>query len=77
VAETKSPKKEDMQMKDKLLKLSVMLQILKDENGQDLIEYALVVALIAFAATAGMSTVAADINLAFTNIGSKLTTYVS
>jgi pilus assembly protein Flp/PilA len=64
-------------MKDKLLKLSVMLQILKDENGQDLIEYALVVALIAFAATAGMSTVAADINLAFTNIGSKLTTYVS
>jgi pilus assembly protein Flp/PilA len=64
-------------MKDKLLKLSVMLQILKDENGQDLIEYALVVALIAFAATAGMSTVAADINLAFTNIGSRLTAAVS
>jgi pilus assembly protein Flp/PilA len=64
-------------MKDKLLKLSVMFQILKDENGQDLIEYALVVALIAFAATAGMSTVATDINLAFTNIGSKLTTYTS
>ena len=64
-------------MKDKFLKLSVMLQILKDENGQDLIEYALVVALIAFAATAGMSTVAKDINLAFTNIGGKITTYVS
>lgn len=60
-------------MKDKLLKLSVKLQILLDEKGQDLIEYALVVALIAFAATAGMSTLATDINLAFTNIGTKLT----
>jgi len=64
-------------MKDKLLKLSVMLQILKDENGQDLIEYALVVALIALAATAGMSSVAASINIAFSNIGSKLSGYTS
>jgi pilus assembly protein Flp/PilA len=64
-------------MKDKLLKLSVMLQILKDENGQDLIEYALVVALIAFAATAGMSSVAAAINTAFINIGTKVSTYTS
>ena len=59
-------------MKDKLLKLSVMLQILMDENGQDLIEYALVVALIAFAATAGMNTLAADINAAFNKIGTRL-----
>ena len=64
-------------MKDKLLKLSVMLQILKDENGQDLIEYALVVALIALAATAGMQAVAGGINAAFTNIGTKLSTYTS
>jgi pilus assembly protein Flp/PilA len=64
-------------MKDKLLKLSVMLQILKDENGQDLIEYALVVALIAFAATAGMSAVAAGINQAFITIGTKISTYVT
>jgi len=48
---------------------------LEDERGQDLIEYALVVALIAFAATAGMNTVANDINTAFTNIGGKITTY--
>jgi pilus assembly protein Flp/PilA len=60
-------------MKDKLLRLSVILQILKDENGQDLIEYALVVALIAFAATAGMSTLANAINNAFITIGGKLT----
>ncbi len=59
-------------MKDKLLKLSAMLQILKDESGQDLIEYALVVALIAFAATAGMSSVATAINTAFNHLGTTL-----
>jgi len=64
-------------MKDTLLKLSVKLQILLDEKGQDLIEYALVVALIAFAATAGMSTLAGDINSAFGKIGSALTTATS
>jgi pilus assembly protein Flp/PilA len=64
-------------MKDKLLKLSVMLQILKDENGQDLIEYALVVALIAFAATAGMGSLALSLNQAFNHIGTKVTTYIT
>jgi pilus assembly protein Flp/PilA len=64
-------------MKDKLLLLSVKLQLLKDESGQDLIEYALVVALIAFAATAGMSTLASDINSAFGQIGNKLTAAVT
>ena len=64
-------------MKDKLLKLSAMLQILKDEGGQDLIEYALVVALIAFAATAGMGSLAASLNQAFTNIGTKVTNYIT
>jgi pilus assembly protein Flp/PilA len=64
-------------MKDKFLKFSVMLQILKDESGQDLIEYALVVALIAFAATAGMSSVASAINTAFNHIGTKLGVYVT
>jgi pilus assembly protein Flp/PilA len=54
-----------------------MLQLLKDENGQDLIEYALMVALIAFAATVGMNAVATGINQAFTNIGTKLSTYTS
>jgi pilus assembly protein Flp/PilA len=61
-----------------LLKQYVRMQtLLADERGQDLIEYALVVALIAFAATAGMNTVATDINKAFTSIGTKLTTYTS
>ena len=65
-------------MKDKLLKVSAKIQtLLMSEEGQDLIEYALVVALIAFAATAGMKAVAGGINTAFTNIGTKLSTYTS
>ena len=61
-----------------LLKQYVRMQtLLADERGQDLIEYALVVALIAFGAAAGMETVANKINIAFTNIGTKLTTYTS
>lgn len=65
-------------MQDMILKAYVKMQTLfADEKGQDLIEYALVVALIAFAATAGMGTVATKINTAFNNIGNKLTTYTS
>ena len=43
--------------------------MLADDSGQDLIEYALVVALIAFAAISGMSSLAGAINTAFSNIG--------
>jgi pilus assembly protein Flp/PilA len=65
-------------MKDKLMQLSVKLQVLlMNEEGQDLIEYALVVALIAFAATAGMQALAGKINSAFTNIGSTLSSYIA
>ncbi len=52
-------------------------QNLREDHGQDLIEYALVVGLIAFAATAGMGSVATKINAAFATIGTTLTTYVS
>jgi len=62
-------------MKDLLMKLYVKAQLFREDNGQDLIEYALVAALIALAATAGMNTVASDISTAFSNIGTKLTTY--
>jgi pilus assembly protein Flp/PilA len=77
VAGIKTTQKEKTQMKDKLLKLSVMLQILKDESGQDLIEYVLAIALVAFVATAGLSSMAAAINTAFTNIGTKLGVYIT
>jgi pilus assembly protein Flp/PilA len=62
-------------MNDKLLKLSVKMQtLLVQEEGQDLIEYALVVALIAFAAVTSMKTLANDINQIFLSIGTALTT---
>jgi pilus assembly protein Flp/PilA len=54
-----------------------MKQLLKnlmtEESGQDLIEYALVAALIAFAAVTAMNGLAGSINSAFSVIGSKLT----
>jgi pilus assembly protein Flp/PilA len=61
------------QMKDQLMKLSVKLQLLlENEEGQDLVEYALVVAMIAFAATVGMNSLAGSINNAFISIGTQL-----
>ncbi len=42
------------------------------EEGQDLVEYALVVALIAFGAIAGMSFLASQINAAFSTVGTTL-----
>jgi pilus assembly protein Flp/PilA len=48
----------------------------KEEAGQDLIEYALVVALIALAATAGMSGLATQINTVFSKLGSILNSYI-
>jgi pilus assembly protein Flp/PilA len=68
---------EGSEMKETMLKLSAKLQtLLLQEEGQDLIEYALVVALIAFAATVGMKTLAGDINNAFIGIGNTLTTNI-
>ncbi|MEO5926640.1 MAG: Flp family type IVb pilin [Bryobacteraceae bacterium] len=64
-------------MKNVLHTLYAKYQILMHEDGQDLVEYALVVALIAFAATAGMNTLATNINLAFTNIGTRLSGYTT
>jgi pilus assembly protein Flp/PilA len=65
-------------MNTMLLKLYVKFQDLASrEEGQDLVEYALVVALIAFGATAGMKALATGLNSAFSNISSTLGTYVS
>jgi pilus assembly protein Flp/PilA len=61
-----------------LLKLLVQLQDLTSrEDGQDLVEYALVVALIAFGATAGMKNLATGLNSAFKGISTTLGSYVS
>ena len=64
-------------MKNFIWKAFIKAQALREEHGQDLIEYALVAALIALAATVGMGTLANSINNAFGSVGSKLTTYTS
>ncbi|MGO9337487.1 MAG: Flp family type IVb pilin [Terracidiphilus sp.] len=65
-------------MKDKLYTLYFKLQDLAHgEDGQDLVEYALTVALIAFAATAGMSSLANGVNTAFNGISTTLGSYTT
>ena len=70
-------------MKNTFLKYYVKMQVLKDamirdESGQDLVEYALVVSLIALGATASMSTLATSFSTRRSlKVGSKLSTYTS
>ena len=65
-------------MNTMLLKLYVKFQDLASrEEGQDLVEYALVVALVAFGATAGMKALAGGLNTAFNNISTTLSSYVA
>jgi pilus assembly protein Flp/PilA len=65
-------------MKDNLMKMySAAVRMFQEEKGQDLVEYALTVALIALAATAGMNTLAKDISNAFSAVGSTLVSYAT
>jgi pilus assembly protein Flp/PilA len=60
-------------MNDLMLKMYVKMQdLMAREEGQDLVEYALVVALVAFGAIAGMRTLSTEINSAFNTISSDL-----
>ncbi|MGD0730926.1 MAG: Flp family type IVb pilin [Terracidiphilus sp.] len=47
-------------------------RLLTLNDGQDLVEYALVIALVAFGATAGTRALATGLNTAFTKISSVL-----
>jgi pilus assembly protein Flp/PilA len=61
-----------------LLRVTVCLRaLIEEEQGQDLVEYALIVALIAFGALTGMGWLSKGINHAFSNIASTLTTNVT
>ena len=55
------------------LELLVKMQsLLVSEDGQDLVEYALVVALVAFGATAALQQLGVGLNNAFSSISSTL-----
>jgi pilus assembly protein Flp/PilA len=57
--------------------LNSLVRLRSEEDGQGLVEYVLILALIAFAAVAGMSSLASSINSAFTKVGTYLGKYIS
>lgn len=64
-------------MNDLMIKMYVAVKaLIEREEGQDLVEYALVVALIAFGAITGMGYLSKGINNAFSAVATTLTTYV-
>lgn len=60
-------------MQDTLMMLNMKIQSLKSgEEGQDLVEYALLVCLIALATITGVNQVAQAITTVFSNISASL-----
>jgi len=57
--------------------LNSILRLHREETGQGLVEYLLILALVAFAATAGMGTLASGLNSAFVAVGSILGAYLT
>jgi pilus assembly protein Flp/PilA len=56
--------------------LNCLARLHRDEEGQGLVEYLLILALVAFAATAGMNKLASGLNSAFSAIASILGSYI-
>ncbi len=56
---------------------SILARFHREESGQGLVEYVLLIALVAFAATAGMSSLASSINSAFSSVGTILGKYIT
>ena len=57
--------------------LNTLTHLRDDESAQGLVEYLLILALVAFAATAGMGSLASGLNSAFSQIGLILGTYIT
>ena len=57
--------------------LKLLNRLHQDEPGQGLVEYLLILPLVAFAATAGMNSLATGLNSAFAKISTVLGTYIS
>ena len=52
--------------------MNILKNLWKDESGQDLVEYALLVVLISLTATAAMGNLASGITAAFNNAATNL-----
>jgi pilus assembly protein Flp/PilA len=67
-------------MEHKMTRVTVtdsLIRLWNEESGQGLVEYVLILALVAFAAVAGMSNLASSINSAFSKVGTYLGKYIS
>ena len=56
--------------------LNQLHQFSEDESGQDLVEYALLGALMALGAVSSLKTVASGVASVFTTVGSTITTAI-
>jgi pilus assembly protein Flp/PilA len=57
--------------------ISALARLHRDDEGQGLVEYLLILALVAFAATAGMGSLASGLNSAFSQVGIILGQYIT
>ena len=57
--------------------LDMFKNLVQDDSGQDLIEYALIAALIALGAIAAMNSLATGISTAFSTVSSDLSSAVA
>jgi Flp pilus assembly pilin Flp len=57
--------------------LQSLARLHKEESGQGLVEYLLLLALVAFAAVTGMQSLATGINTAFNAMSTRMGTYIS
>lgn len=55
----------------------IMKNLMTEESGQDLIEYALVAALVGLGSVAAMSTLAGSISNTFNGVGNAVTNAVA
>ena len=58
------------------LVLTTLARLHKEEEGLGLVEYMLIIALVAFGAVAGMNTLASYLNQAFSAIGALVNKYI-
>jgi len=59
------------------LKLRALTTRLRDEHGQDLVEYAAVIALVVLALVGGMNTLASGINTAMGTVSTNINSVLS
>jgi pilus assembly protein Flp/PilA len=72
VSQIRVPQSPSVYQEKKMKKL--VARFVNETEGQDLIEYALLAALIALAVTVGMKNLATGINTEFNNLSTQVTT---